>query len=115
MGQAHTVSINSQKYGVNEYEMFIIQQYFNTAAAIDFNLFNAIHRQKFNRNGLNVATPYYNTRDIFQSFQEADINRDGYITFDEFVQAYLKAKRANDRPTLHSTTLGMSLYNRLKT
>ena len=90
--QAPQPAVQSQrKYGLATYEAIMLQEYFNTSAAIDRRRFNALYAL-INPDAIG---PYFEQA-ATQAFIEADTNRDGYITFDELIRSYLKSKKVKE-------------------
>jgi hypothetical protein len=79
------------KYGLASYEAIMLQEYFNTSAAIDRRRFSALYAI-INPDAIG---PYFEHA-ANQAFLEADLNRDGYITFDELIKSYLKSKKVKE-------------------
>lgn len=78
----------AQKNGLSTYELYMLQEYFNNSAAIDRRCFNILYAT-LNPEALG---PYFD-QIAAQAFYEADLNRDGYISFDEFIKSFIQAKR----------------------
>ena len=94
MGQSEVKpSVGSVPYRheLTTYETVLLQEYFNVSAAIDRQRFNAL----FGIMNPDTIGPYFHAY-ATQAFNEADLNRDGYISYDEFIGAYLRSRRARE-------------------
>ena len=102
MGQSEVKATipSHSNYGLTTYEQIMLQEYFNVSAAIDRRRFNGL----FAVMNPDAVGPYFQYL-ADKAFIEADTNRDGYISFQEFVQAYLTSKRVKEEMEKFDRTL----------